>query len=662
MRNDSIGMFWQDLDLPKAKADKVSLNRPLPPIPVTNWAPRDFPNLAGAAMIGLDTETKDLDLLEKGPGVRRDGHLIGISVAVPEGDSWYFPMRHEICPEQNMDPAKVLAWARSELCREGQPKVGANLTYDLDYLAEEGVHVKGPFYDVQIAEPLIDENRYSYALDDLSQRHLGITKVKDQLSEWVLKAYGNKNYRAELWRCPPSLVGPYAAGDAIQPIQIWQKQQELIARDGLEEVLQIETDLIPMMLAMRRHGVRIDMARRQLLDDELTQAILLGEEKLKHLAGFQPNINAGADLKRMFDKLGVRYPYTPPSKRFPEGQPSFVKEWLEGLEHPAGKAITEIRTLMKYRDTFVRGYLDLQINGRIHCMFHQVKTDNNGTVSGRFSSSDPNLQNIPARDEYWGPLIRSMFLPEEDCDWVKHDWSQIEYRFLAHFGVGHNAEVVRQRYNREPDTDFHHMVMDMTGLPRKPAKTINFGLVYGMGKFELARRMGMTVDQAETEIFLPYHTEVPFVRDTYERAQTRAQTRGFMRTILGRRARFDLWEEGRRNWDAAASALPYDLAKAKWGQGIKRAFTHKALNRLLQGSAGDLMKKAMATMWRSGVYNVLPVMHLTVHDEADHSRPRTKEAREATNEIKRIMESVIKIKVPVVADEEVGTNWGNCKK
>lgn len=666
MREDAVGMFWQNLSEPRGKNQAP---RVLPPTPDTGWRPpKDFPNLVAAARIAVDCETKDVDLRAHGPGVRRGAHIIGLAVGV-EDARWYFPMRHEVGSEWNMDPDTVMRWAGDALSGK-QDKVGANLLYDADFLAEAGVQLGGRWLDVQIAEPLLDENRFTYALDVLDKDYGGEGKVDDELEKWVYRAYRNKNYREELWRTSPLLVGPYAEGDVTAPLRIIDKQLAALNAQDLTELFEIETDLLPMLLAMRRLGVRVDMQARQQLDDTLTVSLREADARLRAAAGFDVNVNSSADLARMFDALGLDYPRT--AKR---GDPSFTKGWLEHHPHDIAKLVVDARKLSKLQATFVRGYFDLAVNGRIHALFHPLRTDENGAVSGRFASSNPNLQNIPARDEVWSALIRKLFIPEDDCEWVRHDWSQIEYRFLAHFGIGTNAREVRRLYNVDPRTDFHRMVLELLGWgpeKRKPAKTVNFGLVYGMGPPTLAAQLGMTLEDATRDIFEPYHERVPFVKETYDYAGNRAAARGYVKTILGRRARFDWWQP--RNWsDAAEADAVYDgedraaeltlaRARARWGDiKLRRAFTHKALNRVLQGSAADLMKKAMRDIWRSGVYRVLPVAHLTVHDELDHSVPRTKEAAEAVKEVRRLMEHAIALRVPVIADEERGPNWGECK-
>lgn len=672
VRDDSLGFFWEDLQV---RAGRNAYARPIPPVPDTGWtAPTEFPRLAGAPVVALDTETRDTELTTKGPGFRRDGdegaHIVGIACGTPDGGRWYFPMRHTIAPEQNLDPGHVLAWARDNLCTPGQTKVGANLMYDVDALWSEGVPVTGPFIDVQFAEALLDENRFSYSLENLLRDYFGSGKVKDELRDWVERAYGeDDNYRANIWRAPPCLVGPYAEGDVDGPLRLWAEQEKKLAAEDLTELFQLETGLVEPLVHMRQRGVKIDLEYAKRLDDELTSAIALLDTQITAVAGRPISTTAAGDLVRLFDAAGVAYPRTP------TGKPSFAKEFLERCGHPVALLVVERRKLAKYRDTFVRGYvLDLNVNGRLHALFHPLKGDENGTVSGRFSSSLPNLQNIPARDPVWGPKLRALFIPEDGQLWGRHDWSQIEYRFLAHYARGPSGAVVRRQYQEDPNTDFHEMTLDMVAPAadwdistpelrkqrRKPVKNINFGLCYGMGQTKLANDLGLDARDG-ADLFRSYHTAVPFVKATYDSVSAKARDRGWIKTVSNRRARFPLWEPrfGRR--DGEDKAMPYEKAVDAYDGRVVRALTHKALNRLLQGSAADLMKRAMYAMWQAGLHVELGHMLLTCHDETGHSVPQTPAGLEAFAEVKHIMETCMVLRVPIRADQSIGANWGACQ-
>ena len=601
------------------------------PPPDTGWLPpKEFPNLSGAKVLGLDTETKDLRLLEKGPGpVRGDGHAVGVSISAGDA-SWYFPIRHEYGPQKhlNLEPEKVFAWLRETLGR-GIPIVGANLLYDLEVLRAEGVEVTGDLYDVQVAEPLIDENARTYALDNLGKKYLGKGKETFALYDWCSKSFGgeaNGTQREEIWRSPPTLVGPYAETDAQQPLEILAKQRKILFDEELTDLFKMECGLIPLLLDMRFRGVRID-------EDKARKTSTWLKEQARIAQALIPDIDVWANesIARAFEREHLEY------SRTEAGNPSFTKQFLESLEHPLAKAILDVRLYEKAANPFVDHYLlDNLINGRVHCQFNPLRTDEYGTVSGRFSSSNPNLQNIPIRHKVIGPLLRSLFIPEEGMRWRRHDYSQIEYRALAHYAVGRRSDEIRERYNRDPKTDFHDMVIvlvdELTGvvLDRRPAKNLNFGLVFGMGKDKLVRSLGLDFDLGE-RLYNAYFEAVPSARATYKGAERLARRRGYIKTLLKRRRRFKD-EEG----------------------------CHKALNALLQGTAADIIKKAMHDIWKAGLTKILP-LHLTVHDELDWSDPRTPAAEEAFAEVRHILTSCVKMRVPLMVEESVGANWGECK-
>jgi DNA polymerase-1 len=225
-------------------------------------------------------------------------------------------------------------------------------------------------------------------------------------------------------------------------------------------------------------------------------------------------------------------------------------------------------------------------------------------------------------------------VPEEDHRWIKIDYSQIEYRIIAHYATGKKSEEVREMYNKDPHTDYHEYVMGLSGLERKPAKNLNFGAAYCMGPATCAKKFHWTLEHA-TELLETYHREVPFVQTTRDRVIKIAKERGYIRTIAGRRSRVS------------------DAMRAN-----KKEYS--MFNRLIQGTAADVMKKGMLDAYEAGIFETL-APHLTVHDEMDVSEPRTKEGREATLELKHIMEDVFELKVPIIADLEVGDNWHDVK-
>ncbi len=652
-RPDGIGLFWQDVGRPKSPIPRAH-----PVIPKTGWTAPSFPNLSAAPCIAFDVETYDPELIEHGPGwARGKGHLVGISVAVP-GHAFYFPMRHEVNKDENLDPVHVLAWTKDTLALP-MAKIGANLLYDVGWLEEEGVTVNGPLYDVQFAEALLAESART-SLETLGQKYLNEGKETSELYEWSAGAYGGKatsKQRANIYRCPPCLVGPYAESDAELPLRILPLQWEILVREGLTDVFDMECKLIRLLIAMRRAGVSVDIAKA-----EQVRSVLLHKEKdlheqLKLQAGFEVNPNAASSMVKAFKALGIPVPTTG------EGNPTFAKEILASIDHPFVDTVAELKKIEKIRSTFIEAsILASNVKGKIFCQFHPLRGDDGGTRSGRLSSSDPNLQQVPSRDEILAPLVRGCFVPDEGHKrWVKFDYSQIEYRGLAHFARGPGSDALRAQYAADPDTDYHvhtqQLVARLTGkeIPRKPIKNINFGLIYGMGMGKLARSLGLGKAESES-LFAAYHSAAPFAKATMEFYIQEAQVKGYITTILGRRSRFDLWEPDEWNrGEDRKPALPYGIAFQAYGR-VKRASTHKALNRVLQGSAADQMKKAMLLCWESGVFGAVGVPRLTVHDELDLSDPGTHP--EAWAFIKETMEKAIPMRVPVVAEMEVGPNWG----
>lgn len=656
------GLLW---DAPAPKRDGL---RVMPKIPTDIiWTPpQEFPRLDSAKELVIDVETYDPDLKTKGPGVRRDGYIVGLAVAT-EDRSWYFPMNHDhpykYDPNNyNMPREKVLKWAKRELCRPGIPKIGANIIYDLDYLWHEGVEIPGPYYDILIAEPLIDENQFKFSLESTANKYLGEGKKSDRLYEWLAAAYGGKPTRGDqarnIWRAPPELVGEYALGDVELPCRILREQRDIIGKEGLDRVFDIESRLTPMMLAMRRRGVRVGLEAANVLDDELSRD---ADEIRVKLDALGINPHAGATIAEYCRGKNIEHAYTA------DGNPSFVSQWLESHDDDVLRSIAMIRHLDKHKGTFIQGaILGNQIAGRIHCQFNQLKSDEYGTVSGRFSSSNPNLQNIPVRTEL-GQRIREIFLPDDGEEWHSDDWSQIEFRMLVHYAYaqyGRNpqspAAQTRLAYLEDSSTDFHQVVAELTGIDRKPAKNINFGLVYGMGEPTMARNLGRSLE-AVKPMFEQYHSRLPFIRDLYNECNGRARNRKWIKTYLGRRRRWNRFES--TDWDQsrAHGTMSEEAAKSRYGNKYRPANTHKALNALLQGSAADIMKLAMVNIWEAGICDVLGAPLLTVHDELNWSVPKTTEAQKAHSEAKRIMETCVKLNVPLLCDSNHGGNWGEAK-
>jgi len=623
---DDEGLFWVPEQYSREKVDrKAKQPRILPGIPETGWKPRAiFPDLSAAKAISFDTETFDPDLLTLGPGAMRDGFIVGVSVAADDFCA-YYPIRHTI--GENLDPVPVFAWLKDQLGRPRQPKVGANLLYDLEFLEEAGVHVEGPFYDVQFADPLIYEYESSYSLDSIAQRRLGLRKETSLLYQWCADAYGGKPdgaQRANIWRAPSELVGPYAEQDARLPLQIIRKQWAMLRDLEQLDIFLLESRLIPMLLHMRRQGVPINEARCKEVDAELTMKLDAMQKEL----GF--NVHAPGDLRALCEAEGIAYPLTA------QGNPSFTKGWLKEQLHPKLRQVNDLRTLYKMRDTFIRGaLLGTAQKGRIHCQFHPLRSDSYGTVSGRFSSSNPNLQQVPARDEYWGPTVRSCFVPDEGLAWLKLDLSQIEFRLGVHYGQGEGIEEVRDAYRNDPKISFYRLAAGLTGLPYQEAKSLSLGTLYGMGLPKFASMIGRSLSEAK-QIFSTYNEKLPFMRATYNHYCTITETRG------------SLSETG----DGWVRTIGNRLCHLNAG------FEHKSLNRMLQGSCADWMKRAMLDAWEAGVFDVL-LIYLTVHDELDTGVPRSRAGAQAARELHNALTSAYALCIPVLASSSMGRAWGD---
>ena len=368
-------------------------------------------------------------------------------------------------------------------------------------------------------------------------------------------------------------------------------------------------------------------------------------QKIKKLTGIDVEIWAAASIAKVFDKLELPYDKTEKT-----GAPSFTKNFLANHPNEIAQDIANVREINKAHTTFIDTITKHAVKGRIHADINQIRSDDGGTVTGRFSMSNPNLQQIPARHKELGPMIRSIFVPEQDCKWGTFDYSQQEPRILVHYAKLQNLTGVDEIVDayKKGDADFHQVVADMAGIERKQAKTINLGLMYGMGKNKLMAELGLMKDSAE-KLIRQYHLRAPFVKQLMDDVSRKANDAGKIRTLLGRACHFELWQPMQFGIN---KPLPLELARKEYGEPLKRAFTYKALNRLIQGSAADMTKKSMVSLYENGI-----IPHIQIHDEVDISIESDKKAEEVI----QIMESAIELEVPNKVDYEHGSNWGEIK-
>ena len=609
---------------------------------LTEWVPpQSFPNLSTAKEIAIDLETCDPNLESFGPGwPRNDGYIVGYAIAV-DGWSGYFPIAH--AGGGNLDRRIVDNWIRGVLKTDAD-KIMHNAAYDLGWLRASGFEVNGRILDTMLAAPLLDENRFSFSLNALGFDYLQEAKSEANLKQ----AAGDFGVhpKKELWKLPAMYVGEYAEQDAALTLKLWQCFKPLLKKDEVESIFNVETDVFPVLLDMTYKGIRFDRPKAEQLIDQLIKREQELIKELKRLSGASIDIWAAQSIAVAFDKLSVPYGKTE------NGLPSFTKGFLDSCPHPIAKMIVEARETNKTHGTFLRPYLEFSAKtGRIHPHVNQMRSDDGGTVTGRLSMASPNLQQVPARHEIIGPMVRSLFLPEEGELWAANDFSSQEPRLLVHYATLlelPGAETMARAYKENPNTDFHQMVADMARIDRKSAKTIGLGLMYGMGKNKLAVQLDLPVAEA-SELIENFHQNVPFLKGTVNAVMKRIEhpaSSGSIRTLLGRKCRFPLWEPS--EW-GVNKALPREQAIMEYGQRIKRAGTYKGLNRLIQGSAADQTKAAMVALHKAG-FRVL----LQVHDEVALSVKDKAQAEEAA----RIMAQAVKLEVPSKADVEIGPSWG----
>jgi DNA polymerase I-like protein with 3'-5' exonuclease and polymerase domains len=643
-------------------------------MPTTEWvAPTEFPDLRKADEIAIDLETRDPDLKSKGSGaISGNGEVVGIAVAV-DGYKNYFPIAHGEGP--NMPRDQVLKWFK-DVCESPATKIFHNAMYDVCWIRNLGIKINGLIIDTMVAASLIDENRFSFTLNSLSWVYLNKGKNESLLTN-AAKERG-LDPKAEMWKMPASEVGAYAEEDAALTLELWHLFKKIIIEEDLQNIFNLETDLFPCLVDMRHLGVRVDIEKA----NQLKTALAIKEENLlqqiKIESGVDTQLWAARSIEKVFQKLNLPYEVTEKT-----GAPSFTKNFISKHNHPVVNMIAEARKINKVRTTFIDTILRHEHKGRIHADINQIRSDDGGTVTGRFSYSNPNLQQIPARDPDTGPLIRSLFIPEEGCKWGTFDYSQQEPRLVAHYALRFeydSAQVIADSYENDPSTDFHQIVADMAEIDRKEAKTINLGLFYGMGKAKLQNELAVSKEKAD-ELFNTYHGRVPFVKELMSGVMNAAQQKGRIKTLLGRRCRFPKYEPILRgsDWGTFVPAAdhermkdlkemgPYLLdengdqekdvdgkpKKNYWYKnGHRRAFTYKALNKLIQGSAADMTKKAMVDLYKEGL-----IGHIQIHDELDFSI----ESEQQADKIKQIMEHAVELKVPNKVDYESGPNWGEIK-
>lgn len=646
-------------------------------------------DLLKEGVIGLDTETYDPFLLDKGPGARmhyfnkqqertltdgtglnKYGQLCGISIATTT-DKWYFSIGHAEYDEfENDNKTEVLDYIR-KLLYSGINIVGANTLYDLQWLKAYDIECKGLAYDCQLTESLLNENRKTFKLDALAVEYCGVHKNEESMvKQAATLGIKEKDVKKSMHLLPGEWVAPYGADDAQLALQIHNLQLPKIKELNLEEAMLSETRISQIALEMIWKGVRIDTKRAKKLNIDFLKDEESIKKRLFSLAGKEFNPWSSSEVGELLEnKFGKTVPRTAKT-----GEYSITEEYLHSFNRASFEEavddddffgwLRKFRKLNKMRRDFLEGYmLDERVleSGRIFTQYHTNRKDANGTRSGRFSASNPSLQVIPSRDKYWKKKIRGLYLPEPGKKWIRFDYSQQEFRLFSDYALRRKfdgAKEVAGKYKENPDSDFHQVVADIMGIERTPAKTINFGILYGMGAAKMSRNLGTTIEDAK-ELLKEYRKAVPFAKGLANEVMSFAEERGYIKTIGGRRRNFNLWEPVKNDdeWKSGTffDGLPLEQAREQWpNRRLQRHKTYSAVNALVQGGAADMTKKAILELYDK--YGI--ISPIQVHDELDF----VDVDEDMIPIIKQVLENVYQLSIPIIADCETGEDWGALSK
>jgi len=541
-----------------------------------------------------------------------------------------------------MDKKLVLNWLQ-DLFKQDSTFIFHNAMYDICWLRSSGITPPAKVVDTMIAASLVNENRWSFRLNDLAREYAGIGKDEAVLQA-AAREYGI-DAKKDMWKLPSMFVGQYAERDAESTLKLWHRMKVELSDQDLWTIFDTETRLFPCLVDMRFKGVRVDVEKADKIKKQLMDKENKIINKIKDLTGVSVELWAAASIAKVFDALKLPYDRTEKTNA-----PSFTKNFLSNHPNEIAQGISYAREINKAHTTFIDTIVKHSHKGRIHADINQIRSDDGGTVTGRFSMSNPNLQQIPVRHKELGPLIRSLFIPEENHKWGVFDYSQQEPRILIHYAKLQRLDGINEiaQAYESGEADFHSAVAKMAGIERSQAKTINLGLMYGMGKNKLMAELGLMKEAAE-KLIAQYHAKAPFIKQLMQAVSRRADESGRIRTLGGRVCHFDLWEP---TTFGTGFPKPHAEAIKEYGPGIKRAGTYKALNRLIQGSAADMTKLSIIALSEAGI-----VPHIQIHDELDISVEHSEHAKQ----IVEIMESSIKLEIPNKVDYEFGDNWGAIK-
>ena len=587
--------------------------------------------------------------------------LFGVAIAASGADgqgmvSEYWDIR---------DRPEVLVALRKELPRVKRV-INHWAKFDAHFLLNHDIKLQS-IECTGVRSALINEHEREFTLDYLAKKYLKESKV--DIYQDLADLFGGKATRdvqmKNLHRADPRLVRKYARVDPELAIKLWLWQEREIEKQGLQKVWDLERRLTPVLVDIERGGVRVDLPRVKKALAEINQRVAQRQHELNKLVGKEVNANSSPQVRAMFGaekRDGNWYVGKYMVEQTDGGEPSFNADVLRALSEFDKRAelLLAMRKLTKGRSFLTNHILEHEVNGYVYPNYNQTREESGlGTGTGRFSVNDPAMQQIPARDKEVASIVRACFLPDKGHEWVCYDWKQFEFRWFAHYVKN---RTLTKRYEDDPESDFHKMVSDLTGLPRSPrfagdanAKQINLGLVFGMGEGKMAAEMGLphavekrkfNGEEEEREflvagpeakaVFTQYHSAIPGIKELLAQASSIAKSRGHVQTVMERHLRFP---------------------------GGK--FTHKAGGLVFQGSSADCIKQKMIEL--HGLSKDLGFRYLlSVHDENDVSlAPGNTRAKRAIQEVLETFDGVkcpIFCRIPIRADMGIGPNWWEASK
>ena len=581
----------------------------------------ELPHIGGRSLI-LDTETTGLNKMKDTP------FLLSITI---DDKSWALRFDDD-----------VVRWL-SDNMPEAEFCVFHNAKFDLHMFINAGVSnsviERSNMWCTMVHETLIDDMHHSYSLGGICGKRFGTKKRDDELIQWLADHCGGKPDRKtqikNIKKAPIEMVAYYAVGDTELTKMLFNEQKKDVVRQDLERVSKLEMGTLKALLDMERRGAPININK---VEESLIKFKKMEEEigdKIIDLSGFDINVRSGKQLETAFKNLGIRVKYNKDT-----GNPVFDKETLGFMDDELSKSILEKRSYGTMINTFLSKFQDhVHTDGRIHCDFNQTKTDDYGVITGRLSASNPNLQAIPSpkRSGDKAAEVRAVFEAPKNMKWVSADWKQFEFRVFAHYA---NDPTMINEFRLNPEADYHQLIADLTGLKRDPeSKQLNLGLVFGMGQGLVAKKCKLPYSQ-KTEngrvylvagreaksLFEKYHKRLPGVRKMLKSAENIAMTRGFVKTISGRRIRFH-----------------------------DKNMAYKAAGLVFQGSSADLGKKKLVEL-NNAFRGTDSELILMIHDEFC-LLSKDGDTKKNMKTIKEIVEDIPELRIPIRSDIQAAENW-----